>query len=135
MTASARPVRVSALVVAGCLLLGVASAVAFVAQAKRDFAVSARKYSYKITSGGSELADIHVQLDDMVAVTFSADDIAHSFTIADHYRIDRRAEPGKPVTIRFRADKAGTFDIRCTLTIDDRCLRDLKGRLVVEGKR
>ena len=70
----------------------------------------------------------------MVNVVFKADDIAHSFTISDdHYRIDRRAEPGKPESFRFRADKPGTFEIRCTLTIDDRC-RDMRAKLVVVGK-
>jgi heme/copper-type cytochrome/quinol oxidase subunit 2 len=70
-----------------------------------------------------------------VIVVFTAEDIAHSFTISDdHYRIDRRAEPGKPATFRFRADKPGTFEIRCTLTIDDRCLREMRAKFIVVGK-
>jgi len=130
-----RMARWPSLVLVGCLLLGVAGAARVVGQARKDFAVSARKYTYKVTAGGNELPEIRVQLDDMVTITFSAEDIAHSFTIGDHYRIDRRAEPGKPVTIRFRAEKEGPFEIRCNLTIDDRCLREMKGRLVVEPKR
>jgi heme/copper-type cytochrome/quinol oxidase subunit 2 len=130
-----RSARARALVLVGCLLLAVAGAVTLVAQNRKDFSVSARKYSYKVTVAGNDAPDIRVQMDDMVTVTFSAEDIAHSFTIGDHYRIDRRAEPGKPVTIRFKADKEGTFEIRCTLTIDDRCVRDMKGRLVVESKK
>ncbi len=136
MTASRdRSTRAPALVLLGCLGLAVVGGATLVAQARKDFSVSARKYSYKVTVGGNEVPDIRVQLDDMVTVTFTAEDIAHSFTIGDHYRIDRRAEPGKPVTIRFKADKEGPFEIRCTLTIDDRCVRDMKGRLVVEGKK
>lgn len=136
MTASRnRSPRARALVLVGCLLLAVTGAATLVAQNRKDFSVSARKYSYKVTVGGNEAPDIRVQMDDMVTVTFSAEDIAHSFTIGDHYRIDRRAEPGKPVTIRFKADKEGSFEIRCTLTIDDRCLRDMKSRLVVESRR
>ena len=130
-----RSTRAAALVLLGSLVLAVAGAATVVAQNRKDFSVSARKYSYKVTVGGNEVPDIRVQLDDMVTVTFSAEDIAHSFTIGDHYRIDRRAEPGKPVTIRFKADKEGSFEIRCTLTIDDRCVRELKGRLLVESKR
>ena len=108
----------------GCAVL----AGGLVAQSKRDVSVSARKYAF-------EPAEIRVQQDDLVSITFSADDIAHSFTISDdHYRIDRRAEPGKPVSFRFRADKPGTFEIRCTLTIDDRCVRDMRAKLIVVGK-
>lgn len=117
------------------MTLAVVGGATLVAQNRKDFSVSARKYSYKVIVGGNEVPDIRVQLDDMVTVTFAAEDIAHSFTIGDHYRIDRRAEPGKPVTIRFKADKEGTFEIRCTLTIDDRCVRDMKGRLTVESKK
>ena len=68
-------------------------------------------------------------------VVFTVSDIAHSFTISDdHYRIDHRAEPGKPTAFRFRADKAGVFEIRCTLTIDDRCQREMRGKLIVVEK-
>ena len=112
---------------ATALLAGVVLAAGVVAQSKRDVTVSARKYAF-------EPAEIRVQQDDLVYVTFTAEDIAHSFTISDdHYRIDRRAEPGKPASFRFRADKPGTFEIRCTLTIDDRC-RDMHAKLVVVGK-
>ena len=113
---------------ATALLAGVVLAAGVVAQSKRDVTVSARKYAF-------EPAEIRVQQDDLVYVTFTAEDIAHSFTISDdHYRIDRRAEPGKPASFRFRADKPGTFEIRCTLTIDDRCLRDMRAKLIVVGK-
>ena len=113
---------------ATALLASVVLAAGLVAQSKRDVTVSAKKY-------GFEPAEIRVQQDDLVNVVFTAEDIAHSFTISDdHYRIDRRAEPGKPASFRFRADKPGTFEIRCTLTIDDRCLRDMHAKLIVVGK-
>ena len=111
---------------ATALLATVALAAGVVAQSKRDVTVTAKKY-------GFEPAEIRVQQDDRVNITFSADDIAHSFTISE-YRIDKRAEPGKPVSISFLADKPGTFEIRCTLTIDDRCLRDMRAKLIVVGK-
>ena len=134
-TSRHRSTRALGLVLLACLALAVGAAATVVAQNRKDFSVSARKYSYKVTAGSNEVPDIRVQLDDMVTVTFSAEDIAHSFTIGDHYRIDRRAEPGKPATIRFKADKEGSFEIRCTLTIDDRCVREMKGRLVVESRK
>jgi heme/copper-type cytochrome/quinol oxidase subunit 2 len=113
---------------ATALLASVVLGAGLVAQSKRDVTVSAKKY-------GFEPAEIRVQQDDLVTVVFTAEDIAHSFTISDdHYRIDRRAEPGKPASFKFRADKPGTFEIRCTLTIDDRCLREMRAKLVVVGK-
>jgi heme/copper-type cytochrome/quinol oxidase subunit 2 len=106
---------------------------AAVAQGKPEVQVAARKYTYVITGANEPV--IRVKQDDLVSITLTAEDIAHSFTVSDdHYRIDRRAEPGKPVTFRFRADKVGTFEIRCTLTLDERCLREMRGRLIVAAK-
>lgn len=102
------------------------------AQSKKDFAVTAYKYGFKVDGNGAE---IHVQQDDLVRITFSTDDIPHSFTLEDEtYRIMRRAEPGKPVRFEFRADKAGRFPFKCTLTADERC-KDMQGWLVVETKK
>ncbi len=103
-----------------------------VAQTKRDVSVTAKKYTYAVSDATGP--EIRVKLNDLVTITFSAADIPHSFTISDdHYRIDRRAEVGKPVTFSFRADKAGQFEIRCTLTIDERCAREMRGKLIVTG--
>ena len=103
------------------------------AQNKRDVSVTGRKYTYVVSDSGD--AVIRVRKDDLVTITFSVSDIAHSFTISDDvYRLDRRAEPGKPVTMSFRASKVGEFEIRCTLAIDDRCQKEMRGRLVVTDK-
>jgi heme/copper-type cytochrome/quinol oxidase subunit 2 len=102
------------------------------AQSKKDFAVTAHKYGFRVDGQGSE---IHVQQDDLVRITFSTEDIPHSFTLEDEtYRIMRRAEPGKPVMFEFRADKAGRFPFKCTLTADERC-KEMQGWLVVDVKR
>ena len=101
-------------------------------QSKKDFAVTAYKYGYKVDGSGAE---IHVQQDDLVRIRFSTEDIPHSFTLEDDtYRIMRRAEPGKPVTVEFRADKPGRFPFRCTLTADDRC-KEMQGWLVVGARK
>jgi heme/copper-type cytochrome/quinol oxidase subunit 2 len=73
---------------------------------------------------------IEVAKDDLVKVTFTAADIAHSFT-SDEYRISKRAGSGQTVTFEFRADRAGTFPFYCNLTADAKC-RDMKGQLVVK---
>jgi heme/copper-type cytochrome/quinol oxidase subunit 2 len=113
------------------IALLVVAGTALMAQARRDFTVSARRYSYTVND--RDQAEIRVSQDDIVRVTFSAEDIPHSFTI-DEYRISRRAEPGKPVTFEFHANQAGEFLIYCNLAIDERCRRELHGRLVVEAR-
>jgi heme/copper-type cytochrome/quinol oxidase subunit 2 len=113
------------------LAAAVTGATVVVAQSKKDIAVSGRKYSYSVGRDGGE---IRVQQGDMVTITFSAEDIPHSFTIGDPYRIDRRAEPGKPVRFSFIADTPGEFPIQCRLTIDERCQREMRGTLRVDPK-
>jgi cytochrome c oxidase subunit II len=74
-------------------------------------------------------ATIEVRQNDLVRVTFRAQDIPHTFTI-DEYRIAKRAAAGQTVVIEFRADRAGRFEIYCSLTSDDRCRR-MTGQLIV----
>jgi heme/copper-type cytochrome/quinol oxidase subunit 2 len=121
---------------AGAVLVAVVgTSVALVAQNRREFDVVARKYEFRVS--GSNAAEIHVTQNDLVHVTFSVEDIPHSFTIEDqpdsHYRIMRRAEPGKPVSFDFRADTPGRFRFYCSLSIDERC-REMQGTLVVDPK-
>lgn len=73
---------------------------------------------------------IEVQKDDLVRVTFTAKDLAHSFTIDVPYRISKRAGAGQSVVFEFRADEAGRFPFYCNLTQDDRC-KKMRGELVV----
>ncbi len=114
------------------LVAALAAGVAARPQGKKQFSVNAHKYAF-IVDGKS--AEIRVQQDDLVMITFAADDIPHSFTIDDEtYRIMRRAEPGRPVTFEFRADKPGRFPIKCTLAADPRC-KEMQAWLVVEGKK
>ena len=89
----------------------------------REFTVLGSHYAYNPP-------ELRVSRNDLVKVTFSAGDIAHSFTI-DDYRISKRAAAGQSVTFEFRADRAGTFTYYCNLSIDDGC-RNMKGRLIVQ---
>jgi heme/copper-type cytochrome/quinol oxidase subunit 2 len=93
---------------------------------ERTFAVAAHKYAFTP-------ARLDVQQDDLVRVTFSTEDIPHSFTI-DKYRIAKRVEPGKPIVFEFRADQPGKFPIYCNLTADDGC-RKMIGELVVTRRK
>ena len=119
--------RKSLLAAAGmaALLLGVAVVRSFPVRAQgtaREFTINANQYAF------SPLR-IEVQKDDLVKITFTASDIAHSFTI-DQYRIAKRAGAGQTVVFEFRADQAGTHRFYCNLTQDDRCRR-MEGQLVV----
>jgi len=93
--------------------------------ATREFTVHAHRYAF-------DPDRIEVQQDDLVKITFHADDIPHSFTL-DAYRISKRAAPGAPVVFEFRADQAGRFPYYCRLTNDEGC-RDMRGELVVHRR-
>ena len=73
---------------------------------------------------------IEVRENEIVRVAFHAVDIPHTFTV-DEYRISKRAAIGQTIVFEFRADRAGTFPIYCSLTTDERCRR-MKGELVVK---
>ena len=90
--------------------------------APRDVTIVGSKYAFQPGS-------ITVDRNDLVKITFNAEDIPHSFTI-DGYRISKRAGAGQSVTFEFRADQPGTFEYYCNLTQDDKC-KNMRGRLVV----
>src|SRR5262249_1213972 len=88
----------------------------------REFTVTGNNYSFSPAS-------IQVNRNDLVKITFTAQDIPHSFTI-DEYRIVKRAGAGQTVTFEFRADRSGAFTFYCNLSQDVKC-RDMKGSLTV----
>jgi heme/copper-type cytochrome/quinol oxidase subunit 2 len=102
------------------------------ARTKVEVQVAARKYAYRVS--GLERPEIHVHEGDVVRITFTTDDIPHSFTIDEPYRISKRAAPGKPVTFEFLADKPGTFAFYCNLALDDRCKKEVRGTLIVDAR-
>jgi heme/copper-type cytochrome/quinol oxidase subunit 2 len=91
--------------------------------AVREFTVNGTHYAFQPQT-------IEVNRNDLVKISFTAQDIPHSFTV-DEYRIVKRAGTGQTVTFEFRADRPGTFSYYCNLTQDEKC-RNMKGRLVVK---
>jgi plastocyanin len=89
----------------------------------REFTVVGDHYAFNPST-------LTVNKGDVVKVTFTAKDIAHSFTIDGPYRISKRAGAGQSVTFEFRADAAGDHSIYCNLSADPKC-KDMKGHLVV----
>jgi heme/copper-type cytochrome/quinol oxidase subunit 2 len=95
------------------------------AQAQRSFSIVARKYAFAPVR-------VEVDQDDLVKITLTSADIAHSFTI-DGYRIAKRVGAGQTVTFEFLANQPGTFRIYCNLKQDDRC-KEMRGELVVRKR-
>jgi heme/copper-type cytochrome/quinol oxidase subunit 2 len=119
-------------IAAVALLTVVAGAVTLAEQSRREFEVVSRRYAFEVA--GSNAAEIRVMQNDLVHVTFSTEDIPHSFTIEDApYRIMKRSEPGKPVSFDFRADQPGRFRFFCSLTADEKC-KEMSGTLIVTAR-
>jgi heme/copper-type cytochrome/quinol oxidase subunit 2 len=79
---------------------------------------------------GFDPAQIEVRQNDLVHVTFTAEDAPHAFMI-DDYRIAKRALPGHQSTFEFRADRAGRFRFYCTLAAANGQTHDERGELIV----
>jgi heme/copper-type cytochrome/quinol oxidase subunit 2 len=92
--------------------------------ATREFTITGDQFAFKPVR-------IEVQKDDLVKITFTASDMAHSFVVDNPYRIAKRAGSGQTVVFEFRADQAGSFPFYCNLTQDERC-RQMRGELVVK---
>ena len=88
----------------------------------REFTIVGDHYTFSPNS-------IQVNKNDLVKITFTARDIAHSFAI-DDYRIVKRANAGQTVTFEFRADRSGPCTFYCNLSLDPKC-KDMKGSLSV----
>jgi cytochrome c oxidase subunit II len=88
----------------------------------REFTVSGSHYAFSPAS-------LAVNRNDLIKITFTAQDIAHSFTL-EGYRIMKRAGAGQSVTFEFRADQTGQFTFYCNLSQDEKC-KDMKGTLTV----
>lgn len=92
------------------------------AEGRRAFTMTARRYQFD-----PEVLD--VRRNDVVRLTITSEDIAHSFTV-DAYRIQKRIPPGGSVTFEFRADEAGRFPYYCSMRAESGCA-EMRGELIV----
>lgn len=106
----------------------VTAAVVLASPAPLDGQGAVREFSVRGDQFAFSPSTIEVQKDDIVKITFTAVDMAHSFT-ADEYRIAKRANAGQTVTFEFRA--TGNARFYCNLTLDERC-RNMHGQIVVK---
>jgi heme/copper-type cytochrome/quinol oxidase subunit 2 len=89
---------------------------------RRPFTMTARKYTF-------DPDVIDVRHNDIVRLTITSADIAHSFTV-DAYRIQKRIPPGGSITFEFRADEVGRFPFYCSMRADAGCV-EMRGELIV----
>jgi heme/copper-type cytochrome/quinol oxidase subunit 2 len=106
-----------------------AATVMFLVSAVAQEQGQVREISITGTNYAFSPASVQVNKNDVVKITFTAKDIAHSFTI-EEYRIEKRAGAGQTVSFEFRADRPGQFTFYCNLSQDAKC-REMKGILAV----
>ena len=110
--------RVPSWVMVGAGLIGLTTAVLFLAEAGylgprptlRDVnvKVEARQFAFAP-------ATIEVHQGDHVHVQLLSDDVTHGFYL-DSFGVEAMAQPGHPGTVDFVADRAGTYRFRCSAT-------------------
>jgi cytochrome c oxidase subunit 2 len=89
-----------------------------------EIQVTLRKYEF---SPGS----LHVRKGEQVRLIMSAVDHDHGFKL-DDFNINQKIPKGKTVVVEFTADKAGSFQFRCS-NVCGLGHRNMKGTLIVEG--
>jgi heme/copper-type cytochrome/quinol oxidase subunit 2 len=93
------------------------------AQNVREIQVTLRKYEFT-----PDL--LHVKKGERVRLVIVAIDHDHGFKL-DEFDINQKVQKGTTVVVQFTADKAGTFQFRCS-TVCGLGHRAMKGSLVVE---
>ena len=92
-------------------------------QGVHEIQVTLRKYEF--TPG-----TLRVRKGEQVKLVMTAADHDHGFKL-DDFNVNQKIPKGTTVVVEFTADKAGTFDFRCS-TVCGLGHRGMKGTLVVE---
>jgi cytochrome c oxidase subunit II len=93
------------------------------AQRAHEIQVTLRKYEFSPAS-------LRVRKGEQVKLVLAAADHDHGFKL-DDFNIDQKIPKGTTVVVEFTADKAGTFQFRCS-SVCGLGHRNMKGTLVVE---
>jgi heme/copper-type cytochrome/quinol oxidase subunit 2 len=117
--------RIFLVIVIAALLTVPARSAQEPAPSRREVSIVARDHQFIPNA-------VDVAQDDLVRVTFTADERAYSFAI-DAYRIVKRAAAGRTIVFDFRADQPGKFRFYCSLTSDPGC-KEMVGTLVVRPR-
>ena len=93
------------------------------AQGVHEIQVTLRKYEF--TPG-----TLRVRKGEQVKLVMTAADHDHGFRL-DDFNVNQKIPKGSTVVVEFNADKAGTFQFRCSI-VCGLGHRGMKGTLVVE---
>ena len=119
--------RWSSILVLGAVALCMSASVLAAGQATpagaHEITMTAKNYEF-------DPSVITVKKGEKVRLIITATDRDHGIKI-DGYDINQVLEKGDPTTIEFTADKAGTFEFKCSVYCG-MGHRKMKGRLVVE---
>jgi heme/copper-type cytochrome/quinol oxidase subunit 2 len=74
---------------------------------ERHISVNARTFEF-------DPSIVRVNRGDTVLIKLQAEDVVHGLYV-DGYDVSTQAEPGRPGELRFVADRAGAFHIRCAV--------------------
>lgn len=75
---------------------------------ERTFRIEARQFAYSPS-------ELNVNSGDTVTIELVSTDVVHGLYI-DNYDISVEADPGQTATLTFKANKSGSFRIRCNVT-------------------
>ena len=75
---------------------------------ERTFRINARQFAYSPS-------ELKVNSGDTVTIHLISNDVVHGLYV-DGYDVSVEADPGQTATLRFIADKAGSFRFRCNVT-------------------
>ena len=89
----------------------------------KEFRITARQFEFSPST-------IEVNKGDKVRLIVTSADVPHGISIKE-YGINEQLNPGKPVTIEFTADKAGTFTAFCSVFCGSGH-SNMKGKLIVK---
>jgi heme/copper-type cytochrome/quinol oxidase subunit 2 len=89
--------------------------------------------SFWVEKGKLEKPVLEVSKGDLVVLRLRSSDVVHGFSLKDFgVFVSDGIQPGKTVTVSFRADKVGSFTFSCNAICGDNH-QNMKGTLVVKG--
>jgi cytochrome c oxidase subunit 2 len=122
--------RLKGMMLIGLTLLSAASQ--GVAQAAKDAGTGVQVHEIQVTLRKYEFSpgSLRVKRGERVKLVMTAADHDHGFKL-DDFNVDQKVPKGTTVVVEFTADKAGTFQFRCS-NVCGIGHRGMKGTLVVE---